>query len=76
MYFESIDALHMGIWRTNIWPCLHYDATASTTFKNSLRSLLLCLHYDGVVYGSIVVYSWVSLGYFAVNLTGGQPKMY
>ena len=21
-------------------------------------------------------YSWVSLGYFAVNLSGGQPKMY
>ena len=21
-------------------------------------------------------YSWVSLRYFAVNLTGGQPKMY
>ena len=23
-----------------------------------------------------VCYSWVSLGYFAVNLSGGQPKMY
>ena len=23
-----------------------------------------------------VQYSWVSLGYFAVNLSGGQPKMY
>ena len=22
------------------------------------------------------LYSWVSLGYFAVNLGGGQPKMY
>ena len=21
-------------------------------------------------------YSWVSLGHFAVNLSGGQPKMY
>ena len=21
-------------------------------------------------------YSWVSLGYFAVNLSGGQPKIY
>ena len=21
-------------------------------------------------------YSWVSLGYFVVNLSGGQPKMY
>ena len=24
----------------------------------------------------ITDYSWVSLGYFAVNLSGGQPKMY
>ena len=23
-----------------------------------------------------LTYSWVSLGYFAVNLSGGQPKMY
>ena len=26
--------------------------------------------------GRNVWYSWVSLGYFAVNLSGGQPKMY
>ena len=23
-----------------------------------------------------MVYYWVSLGYFTVNLSGGQPKMY
>ena len=31
----------------------------------------ICMH--GVWWFS---YFWVSLGYFAVNLSGGQPKMY
>ena len=42
-------------------------------------TLLLKLDHDKpclLVATPEMAYSWVSLGYFAVNLSGGQPKMY
>ena len=49
----------------------------STTFRNSMKiALNFIVNINQVRNYNENTYSWVSLGYFAVNLSGGQPKMY
>ena len=46
------------------------DSTNDTGNVSS-RKLILAYNFVGQLDSS-----WVSLGYFAVNLSGGQPEMY
>ena len=54
---------------------------SSNSFSHEQNSSLICQHWALFNISALLLlrlhsYSWVSLGYFAVNLSGGQPKMY
>ena len=53
-----------GNWKSIVWAEL---------YGPSLKVQCFVIFHNNSIFP---YYSWLSLGYFAVNLTGGQPKMY
>ena len=73
---KSLETLHKCLKRSSFMTNIIFSQSKHIlkSFHNFTCSTLGCCH--GISAVEFTLYSWVSLGYFAISLSGGQLKVY